>query len=155
MNVRIRHAGLLDKVAAKAETVERRLHFDSLAPEHADRTFAAIARLRSRHPKLSLSVSLPGRWERSVADADWAIRHGVAVRVVKGQWADPAAEYASCVAATPVYELFGLKGVPAGELPAAETPLLEGQIGYHLRTGDHDLTPYDWGRVLDFGDGKW
>ncbi|MBW3637647.1 MAG: prolyl oligopeptidase family serine peptidase, partial [Armatimonadetes bacterium] len=67
-------------------------------------------------------------------------------------WADPEAEFASGVAASPVYELFGRKGLSRNSLPKPETPLLDGHIGYHLRTGKHDLTPYDWARFMDFAD---
>ncbi len=35
-----------------------------------------------------LSYTLPGRWLRSVDDAEWAVRRGIVVRVVKGQWPD-------------------------------------------------------------------
>lgn len=69
-------------------------------------------------------------------------------------WADPEAEFKSAVAATPVYELFGLKGV-RGELPPIETPIQEGAIGHHIRQGKHDLTEYDWARYMDFADKHW
>jgi hypothetical protein len=36
-------------------------------------------------------------------------------------------------------------------MPPADHPV--GQtIGYHLRTGKHDITTYDWARYLDFAD---
>ena len=36
-------------------------------------------------------------------------------------------------------------------MPGVDRPV--GQtIGYHMRTGDHEITPYDWGRYLDFAD---
>jgi proline dehydrogenase len=39
---------------------------------------------------VEVSTTLPGRWKRSLADADWAVEQGMTVRVVKGQWPDPA-----------------------------------------------------------------
>ena len=38
----------------------------------------------------TVGCTLPGRWRRSVNDALWAIDHRLPVRVVKGQWTDPA-----------------------------------------------------------------
>lgn len=66
--------------------------------------------------------------------------------------ADPDSEYRSCVAATPVFELFGQKGVPAGERPAVNQPVQEGSIGYHTRDGEHAMKTYDWERYMDFAD---
>lgn len=63
------------------------LHFDALGPETVDRTWELIAGLPG--DGANLGCTLPGRWVRSRADADWAIEHGLAVRVVKGQWPDP------------------------------------------------------------------
>jgi proline dehydrogenase len=77
-----------------AEVVDRaavrnvRVHFDALAPETADRSQALFDRLVDRGAELS--YTLPGRWQRSVRDAAWAAERRIVVRVVKGQWADPA-----------------------------------------------------------------
>ena len=67
-------------------------------------------------------------------------------------WSDPHHEFLSCVAAEPVFRLMGKKGVGSDKMPPPETPLHTGSIGYHLRTGKHDLTPYDWARFMDFAD---
>jgi len=62
--------------------------FDSLEPAAADRTFELIRDGLPRNP--ALGCTLPGRWRRSVRDADRAIALDLRVRVVKGQWADRA-----------------------------------------------------------------
>jgi hypothetical protein len=67
------------------------------------------------------------------------------------RWADPLGEFLAARAAEPVYRLFGLAGLGVERQPSPDTPV--GQtIGYHLRTGPHDLTPWDWERYLDFAD---
>ena len=43
----------------------------------------------------------------------------------------------------------------AREMPAPEQPLQAGTIGYHLRTGKHGITPYDWQQYLNFADRRW
>ncbi|MCI8442795.1 MAG: hypothetical protein HFG27_09725 [Provencibacterium sp.] len=68
-------------------------------------------------------------------------------------WADPQAEFLSACLAGEAYRLYGEKGL-AGEFPAPETPLHGGRIGYHLRTGEHNLTAYDWQRYIDFLQGQ-
>ena len=37
-------------------------------------------------------------------------------------------------------------------MPAIDTPFVSGRRGYHVRTGGHDLTPYDWDRFADLTD---
>jgi CubicO group peptidase (beta-lactamase class C family) len=65
--------------------------------------------------------------------------------------ADPQGEFLSAVHAEPIYRLFGLRGVDATAWPAPDKPI--GQtIGYHLRTGEHAITNYDWQQYLNFAD---
>lgn len=66
-------------------------------------------------------------------------------------WADPKGEFLAAKNAEPVYALFGKPGLGVEEPPAPDTPV-GGYIGYHLRTGSHDITAYDWERYLDFAD---
>jgi proline dehydrogenase len=77
----------LSQVLDRGRSLGVRLHFDSLAPEAADATFYLIAEALPQNP--GLGCTLPGRWHRSLADADWAAQRQVQVRVVKGQWEDP------------------------------------------------------------------
>lgn len=67
------------------------------------------------------------------------------------QWADPKGEFLSGFHAGEVYALFGKKGVGVSEQPGPDKPV-GNHVGYHLRTGKHDITDYDWDRYLDFAD---
>lgn len=68
------------------------------------------------------------------------------------KWADPRGEFLSAKNAEPVYALFGRKGLGVADWPAVNEPVLGDHIAYHMRTGKHDITAYDWARYLDFGD---
>ena len=67
-------------------------------------------------------------------------------------WADPKGEFLSGAYASPVYNLYGLKGLEEEKMPPLNSPVNEGHIGYHIRSGEHDLTYYDWEQFLDFAD---
>lgn len=67
------------------------------------------------------------------------------------RWADPRGEFLSTKHASPVYELFGLEGMPADDMPPVSQPAV-GTIGYHIRPGKHDVTDYDWEQYIDFAD---
>lgn len=68
------------------------------------------------------------------------------------KWAGPEGEYHSARLASPAWELYGKKGLVSEAFPAPEKPLQKGCVSYHLRTGKHNLTPYDWHRYMDFAD---
>jgi proline dehydrogenase len=80
-------AGLTVEVMQRAQERNVGVHFDSLGPETADRTFELVASSVRRFA--SVGCTLPGRWRRSVIDAGLAAELGLNVRVVKGQWIDP------------------------------------------------------------------
>ncbi|GEO03449.1 hypothetical protein AAE02nite_11130 [Adhaeribacter aerolatus] len=65
------------------------------------------------------------------------------------QWADPQGEFLSAVHAGPVYQLYGKTGLGTAQMPAIEKPVGE-TIGYHIRTGKHDINLYDWQQHLAF-----
>ncbi len=68
---------------------------------------------------------------------------------VEDTWADPKGEFLSGLNAQPVYDLFGLKGYNVTEQPPIDAPIGD-FIAYHLRTGKHDVTRYDWEQYLKF-----
>ncbi|MBQ5831574.1 MAG: hypothetical protein IIW44_08145, partial [Alistipes sp.] len=70
---------------------------------------------------------------------------------VEDTWADPEGEYLSAVAASPVYELYGKKGL-AGPMPAVDSPKAEGDVAYHIRKGGHYINTYDWTQYIKFAD---
>lgn len=65
-------------------------------------------------------------------------------------WADPESEFLSLVYAQSVYQLFGLEGLGTHQFPENDSPLHGDGMGYHVRTGEHDLTVYDWKNFIDF-----
>ena len=67
------------------------------------------------------------------------------------QWADPHGEFLSAYYAGAVYELFGRKGLPSADMPGPDQPV-QFDVGYHLRTGKHDINSVDWEQYLKFAD---
>jgi len=66
-------------------------------------------------------------------------------------WADPKGEFLSAKHAEPVYKLFGLEGLGVSEMPGTNQPVGK-TIGYHIRSGKHDVTEYDWEQYLNLAD---
>ncbi|HSH19724.1 MAG TPA: hypothetical protein VLA03_04695 [Draconibacterium sp.] len=65
------------------------------------------------------------------------------------KWADPYGEFLSAYYATPVYKLYGKKGIDSIEMPEVNQPI-QNTVAYHIRTGKHDVTDYDWEQYI-----KW
>jgi hypothetical protein len=70
---------------------------------------------------------------------------------VEDRWADPRGEFLAALHAEPVYTLLGAGGLGVRELPPVDHPVGQA-IGYHVRSGDHDVKQYDWDRYLEFAD---
>ncbi len=67
------------------------------------------------------------------------------------KWGDPKGEFLACVGAGPVYRLLGAQGLGTDQMPALNQPVMGG-IGYHYRTGKHEVTAFDWDQFLAFAD---
>ncbi|MDO5581724.1 MAG: acetylxylan esterase [Planctomycetia bacterium] len=64
--------------------------------------------------------------------------------------ADPEGEFLGALNADPVYKLLGLPGL--GNITAMPEPdkSVGDTIGYHLRTGEHAITLFDWQQYVRF-----
>ena len=80
-----------------------------------------------------------------------APRHLYVASAEGDQWSDPRGEYLAAYKVSPVYALYGLKGLPSEQMPALHQPIHH-QVAYHIRAGKHDVTDYDWARYLDYCD---
>ena len=65
------------------------------------------------------------------------------------KWADPKGEFLSGFYATPVFNLFDKEGISTMEMPAVNQSI-QNTIGYHIRSGKHDVTDYDWEQYIKF-----
>jgi hypothetical protein len=97
----------------------------------------------------------PGRWNEMPVDTHMLIALSAPRPVfISGgttdQWADPVGEFLAQVAAGPVYRLLGRKDLGTTTLPPLDTPLVDGDLGWHYHTGGHTATPADWQAFLKF-----
>lgn len=66
-------------------------------------------------------------------------------------WADPKGEFLAAQYASSVYGLYGFRGLTSVTMPGPDSPVGE-IVHYHLRTGKHDITWYDWEQYVQLAD---
>jgi hypothetical protein len=67
------------------------------------------------------------------------------------RWADPKGEFLACVGAGPVYRLLGGEDLGTDQMPALDQPIMK-SLAFHIHTGGHAITPFDWEQFLKFAD---
>lgn len=65
--------------------------------------------------------------------------------------ADPYGTFLSVKEASKIWNLYGLKGLECEEMPPENSPV-GCMARYHVKTGKHSITPYDWEQYLNFAD---
>lgn len=74
-------------------------------------------------------------------------------------WCDPFHEFLTCIAASPAWEVQGLRGFiypePKGQSPGPRYPkigetMFEGEVCYSMRAGGHGMPPEDWETIARF-----
>ena len=69
-------------------------------------------------------------------------------------WANPAGQFEMAVAADPVYQLYGVKGLGTRQMPGIGQ-LTGDRLAYHIREGKHAMSAPDWRVFLDFATRQW
>ena len=68
-------------------------------------------------------------------------------------WADPQGAWNSLMHATNAFALYGLDVIPYTEAqPAVDTPVWTSAMGYHVRSGWHNINSVDWNHYLNYMD---
>ncbi len=65
------------------------------------------------------------------------------------KWSDPKGEFLAAIAAEPVYNLFGKKGLETNQMPGAGEAILN-SIGYYMHEGGHGTIPSDVPVFIEF-----
>lgn len=127
----------------------------AIARRHAGETIAAI---NEQFPHWFAKNLLPYNENEASLPIDQhqliALQAPRPVYIASGEndwWADPQGEFEGGKYGSVVYRLLGHSGLEGKEIPEIEQPILN-RVGYHVRTGGHGVTDYDWDRFLDFAD---
>ena len=69
----------------------------------------------------------------------------------EGTWVDQKGSFMAAVAAGPVYEMLGKKGLGTSEFPPLETGLMDGDLAFRQHAGGHTAGP-NWPTFLAWAD---
>ena len=64
---------------------------------------------------------------------------------------DPFGSFLSAKYASKVWNLYGLKGLENEDMPPENSPVGD-MVRYHVKTGKHSITAYDWEQYFKFAD---
>ena len=68
-------------------------------------------------------------------------------------WADPQGAWNSLMHATNAFALHGLDVIPyADQQPPVDSPVWTAAMGYHVRSGWHNINATDWEHYLNYMD---
>lgn len=70
-------------------------------------------------------------------------------------WGDPKGSYLSLYHSLPVYRLYNKKITLEKDVPPLNKQVISGNVGFHIREGEHNLKLYDWNMFMDFADRVW
>lgn len=70
----------------------------------------------------------------------------------KDLWGDPVGQYLALYFAVPVYRLYEPSTSLPKALPTLNVPIISGNVAYHIRDGEHNMTLKDWNWFMDFAD---
>jgi hypothetical protein len=67
-------------------------------------------------------------------------------------WGDPRGSYLSLYHSVPVFNLLGVKSEINKAMPPVNKQVISGRVGFHIRSGSHNLLLKDWNWFMDFAD---
>ena len=72
---------------------------------------------------------------------------------VEDEWSDPHGEFITLKLGSRIHQQIYQQPINLpDQLPEVDHPVHQTHVGHHLRTGKHNLTPYDWHQFMDFAD---
>lgn len=79
-----------------------------------------------------------------------ALRPAYVASATEDTWADPKGEFLSVLKADPVYRLMRTSGLAGRRKMPKPDKSIGAILRYHVRTGKHDVTDFDWTQYIKF-----